>query len=284
MHDFTYTCAHSLNEAITLLNEPGLQSCVLAGGTDLLVQIRGGSIPFDRVVDVTRVPELKTIQANERITIGAAVTFTQLIESPLLQARAPLLVQACREIGSAQIRNTGTIGGNVANAAACADSIPALVCLDAEAIIATANGEQRMPITELVAEPHKNKLPPGALIRAFTFTPQPENSRATFERIGRRRAMAIARLSLAAMGALGADGKIAWVRLAPGAAFATFRRAHSVEEMLLGQQPCNELFVRAGHRMVELFMAESGSRWSAEWKVKALAALTERALRRTVGE
>jgi carbon-monoxide dehydrogenase medium subunit/xanthine dehydrogenase FAD-binding subunit len=194
-----------------------------------------------------------------------------------------LLVQACRHIGSTQIRNAATLGGNVANAAACADSVPALVCLEAQAIVATIEGEQRWPVAELITGTHKTQLPPGALIRAFTFEP-PEGSRAAFERIGRRRAMAIARLSLAALGARGADGRITLLRLAPGAAFATFRRASAVEEMLVGQAPCKELFTAAGRRMAELFMAESGRRWSAEWKEKALAALTERALQRVVGE
>ena len=289
MNDFGYVCARSLDEAVALLNEPCVRSRVLAGGTDLLVQARTGPVSFDRVVDVTRVPELKTIEVNghgvgrgANVTIGAAVTFTQLIDSPLIQAHVPLLVQACRHIGSTQIRNAATLGGNVAIAAACADSVPALVCLDAEAILVTRDGEQRWPVAELITGTHKTKLPPGALIRAFTFE-SPEGSRAAFERIGRRRAMAIARLSLAALGACGADGRITMLRLAPGAAFATFRRANAVEEMLVGQSPCQELFAAAGRRMSELFMAESGRRWSAEWKEKALAALTERALRQVVG-
>lgn len=290
MSDFGYVCAHSLDEAVTLLNESSVRSRVLAGGTDLLVQARTGPVNFDRVVDVTRVPELKIIEVDghgvgrgANVTIGAAVTFTQLLASPLIQSRAPLLALACRHIGSVQIRNAATLGGNVANAAACADSVPALVCLDAQAILVTRDGELRWPVAELITGTHKTKLPPGALIRAFTFEPQPDGSRAAFERIGRRRAMAIARLSLAALGARGADGRITLARLVPGAAFATFRRARAVEEMLVGQPPSEELFIAAGRRMAELFMAESGRRWSAEWKEKALAALTERALRQVVG-
>jgi carbon-monoxide dehydrogenase medium subunit/xanthine dehydrogenase FAD-binding subunit len=99
-----------------------------------------------------------------------------------------------------------------------------------------------------------------------------------FQRIGRRRAMAIARLSVAAMGLLDEEARVAMVRLVPGAAFARFRRATDVEEMLLGKKPTTDGISAAGRRMTELFLAESGGRWSAPYKEKTIAALTVRAL------
>ena len=285
MADFGYVCARSLNEAIQLLNEPGSRSRVLAGGTDLMVEARSGADHFDRVVDVTRVPELKVIgtEPGGRLLVGAAVTFTRILQDAGLRAQAPLLVEACGYIGSPQIRNAGTLGGNVVNAAACADSVPALVALEAEAVIVSPAGETRCPVTDLITNTHRTQLPAGALVRAFSFAAQPAGSRAAFERIGRRQAMAIARLSLAALGALDADGRFAVMRLVPGASFARFRRATPVETLVVGQAPSAALFAAAGQRMAELFMAESGGRWSAEWKEKALAALTERALQRVAG-
>jgi CO/xanthine dehydrogenase FAD-binding subunit len=283
MREFAYVCPTSLDEAVALLNEPGWRSRALAGGTDVVVAARAGAVDCDRLVDITRIPELKAIDINGRVTVGAAVTFTQLVDDARLQAAAPLLVEACRAIGSPAIRNVGTLGGNVANAAACADSVPALVCLGAEAVVVTPGGETRVPVGELITGPHATRLPAGGLIRAFTFERAPRGSRGAFERIGRRQAMAIARLSVAALGARDADGRVALVRLVPGAVLARFRRATAVEEMLLGQTPTAPLIVEAGRRMAELFLAESGRRWSAEWKEKALAAATERALRRVLG-
>jgi CO/xanthine dehydrogenase FAD-binding subunit len=287
MTDFGYVCAHNLNEAVRLLNEPGCRSRVLAGGTDLLVQARSGPLDCDRVVDVTRVPELNAIEVagipDGRIMVGAAVTFTRLLRHAGLRGCAPLLVEAVEHIGSPQIRNVATLGGNVVNAAACADSVPALVCLGAEAVVVLPAGETRCPVADLIIGTHRTQLSSGALIRAFVFDAQPATSHSAFERLGRRRAMAIARLSLAALGQLDSTGRIAALRLVPGAAFARFRRASAVEEMLVGQTPSPELFAAAGRRMTDLFLAESGRRWSAEWKEKALAALTERALRRVVG-
>jgi CO/xanthine dehydrogenase FAD-binding subunit len=287
MTDFGYVCARSLEEALQLLNEPGCRSRVLAGGTDLLVQARSGSVDFDRVVDITRVPELTTIETNEitdgPIVVGAAVTFARLLRHLELCRLAPLLVAACKHIGSPQIRNAATLGGNVANAAACADSVPALVCLEAEVLIASPAGESRCRVADLITGAHQTQLTPGSLIRAFIFNVPPTGSCAAFERLGRRRAMAIARLSLAALGERGEDGRLAWLRLVPGAAFSRFRRAVDVEQMVVGQLPSRELFTAAGRRMADLFLAESGKRWSAEWKQPALAALTERALWQVAG-
>jgi CO/xanthine dehydrogenase FAD-binding subunit len=278
MSDLAYVRAHTLGEAIALLDEPGVRSRVLAGGTDLVNQHRGGQISCDRIVDVAHVPELRVIEANGRLIIGAAVTHVEIVESALLQGKVPLLVRACGQIGSPQIRNIATIGGNVVNAAACADTLPALVCLGAEAIVATGGGEQRLPVADLITGVNETALPPGGLVRAFAFDQPPATSRASFQRIGRRQAMSIARLSVAAMGAVDETGTVSFVRIVPGAAFARFRRVTAVEEMLIGQQPTPVLVVEAGRCMADQFLAESGGRWSAPYKRRTIAVLTERAL------
>ncbi|MDR3576154.1 MAG: FAD binding domain-containing protein [Anaerolineaceae bacterium] len=282
--NFSYECPTDLEEAVALLGEPGISSHVLAGGTDLIIDLSTGSVKADRLVDINRIPELKMIRENGHITVGAAVTFTEIIASPLLQSKAPLLVKACREIGSLQIRNLATMGGNVAHAAICADSLPALVCLEADAVILSPAGKTCIPLTEFVAGPGQTRLPAGGIIQSFEIKPLPVGCRTAFERIGRRKAMSIARLSMAALGKVGADGKIEEVRLVPGAAFAQFQRRTTVEAMLLGQKPSERLFCEAGQCMAALYETASGKRWSAEWKVKTIAAITERALRQVFGE
>jgi CO/xanthine dehydrogenase FAD-binding subunit len=278
MADFTYVRAHSLQEAVDYLAEPGLTNRVLAGGTDLVNQFRSGEVACDRVVDIAHVPELKVIDVDGQVRIGAAVTHGEIAAHPVLRERVPLLAQACRQIGSPQIRNIATIGGNVVNAAACADTLPALVCLDAKAIVVNKSGETLVPVGELVTGVNRTGLAKDSLVEAFVFDVPPAGSRMDFQRIGRRRAMAIARLSVAAMGMLDEQKRVALVRLVPGAAFARFRRATDIEEMLLGQQPTAAGIQEAGRRMTELFLAESGGRWSAPYKEKTIAALTVRAL------
>ena len=123
MPRFDYVRAHSVPEALQLLAQPGLVSRPLAGGTDVTVYIRHEKPPFDRVVDITRIPALKVIERRgDVIVVGAGVTFSEAAESPLLQEMATGLVEACLSVGGPAIRNAGTLGGNVANAAACADS------------------------------------------------------------------------------------------------------------------------------------------------------------------
>ncbi len=282
-NDF-YRRPKSLDEALDLLNEPKCRSRILAGGTDLINQFRAAKTPdCDRVIDVARLPELRGIRQHQgEINIGATLTHTEVMHSAILQKQAPLLVLACRQIGSPQIRNIATVGGNVMNAAACADTLPALVCMQAEAIIASTEGETRMPVADLITGVGRTQLPEGALLRAFAFKPAPAHSRCSFQRIGRRQAMSIARLSVAALAAQKPDGTVSILRLVPGAAFSRFRQVPVVEEMLLGRVPNESLVVQAGERMAAEFMAESGGRWSAPYKEKAIAVLTERALRQVL--
>jgi len=280
MTNLTYVRAQSLDEAVALLNEPGVYSRVLAGGTDLVNQFRKGEVLCDRVVDVAHIPELRAIEDGNPIRVGAAVTHAEIADSPLLEERAPILVRACRQLGSPQIRNVATIGGNVVNAAACADTLPVLVCLEARAVVVSKDGVERVPVAGLVTGVYQTRLPPGGLIQAFEFEAPPPGSRMSFQRIGRRQAMAIARLSVAALGAVdAADGdRVSLLRVVPGAAFARFQRASSVEDLLVGQQPTAERIAGAGQEMVRLFLRESGGRWSAQYKERAIATLTERAL------
>lgn len=280
MKNLVYARAHNLTEALALLNEPGIRTRPLAGGTDLVIEIRRGHINFDRVVDIGHIPELKHIDTgDDRITLGAGVTFTEILDHPRLGEQAPLLIQACQHVASVQIRNRGTLGGNIINAAACADTLVVMIALDADAHILIPGGdEQVLPVAELVTGPGRTQLPAGALVRAFSFTPPPAPDRTVFLRVGRRRAMVIARLAFAAIGMLDQHGAIREVRLVPGAAFSPIRRIEEVEALLIGQQPTPPLFVEAAQAMQTRLREISGGRWSGAYKQPAIAALTERAL------
>ncbi|MGD8399206.1 MAG: FAD binding domain-containing protein, partial [Anaerolineae bacterium] len=236
MSEFTYVRARDLEEALALLGKRGVLSRVLAGGTDLVNQLRKGEAPCDRVVDVARVPELRGIEGGDVIRIGAAVTHAEVAESDLVRKHAPFLAHACGQLGGPQIRNIATIGGNVANAAACADTLPVLVCLDAVAVVAGQDGVERVPVSDLVTGVYQVALPRGSLIQAFEFAPPPAGSRTAFQRIGRRQALSISRLSVAAMGAVDAGGQVSLLRVVPGAVASRFRRARSVEDLLLGRR------------------------------------------------
>lgn len=280
MTPLDYTCPLTLEEALRLLGDAGCRSVPLAGGTDLLVARRVEPPDYDRYVDVSRIPQLKKVEIREgRLFLGAALTFTQASLDPLLNRHVPFLVQACLNVGSPQIRNRGTLGGNVCNAAACADSLPALVCLDAAAHLRSLGGERSLPVCELVLGPHKTALQPGELLTHFSFPVPPSHVRSHFIKIGRRAAQSISRLSIAVMGGVGSDGRVDFIHICPGAATPRTTRFDQAEAALLGQSPTGELIVQAGKLVAAQMIEVTGRRWSTEYKELAIQAITERALR-----
>ena len=283
MERFQYVRAASIGEAVGLLNEPGITSRPLAGGTDLVLLARLDKI-CDRVVDITLIPEMHQIQRkNDQVIIGAGATFSEVIEDRIVQETAPVLVQACRQVGAPQIRNMGTLGGNVANAAACADSIPALVCLDAVATILTPDGECQWPVSELIIRPNRTQIPKGGLLVSLTYAvPQP-GSRSTFLKLGRRNALAISRLTIAALGRLDNTGKIAETRIVPGSATPRIQRFTRVEASLTGHAPSEALCREASQQTVAEMTGITGRRWSSEFKEPALQAMVTRALMQVFG-
>lgn len=283
MPRFDYVRAHSVAEALRFLAEDGLVSRPLAGGTDVLVYIRHEKPPFDRLVDISRIPELKVIERRgDEVVIGAAVTFTEAAESRLLQETAGCLVEACLTVGGPAIRNTGTLGGNVANAAACADSLPPLACLDTVVHLRSLEGERALPLSEFVIGANRTSIRPAELLTHFTFIVPPADARHAFIKLGRRNAQAISRLSMAAIGRLDERGGVDAVRLSPGAAMPTPRRFDEVEAMLLGRTPTDELLAAAGAKTAEVMIAVTGRRWSTEYKEIAIQALAVRTLRRVL--
>jgi nicotinate dehydrogenase FAD-subunit len=278
MERFGYVRANSIAEAVGLMNETGITSRPLAGGTDLILLSRVEHI-CDRVVDISLIPEMHRITRDgSRVTIGAGASFSEIVENPIVQETAPLLAQACRQVGATQVRNMGTIGGNVANAAACADSLPALVCLDAVARVVTPRGEEDLLVADLVLGPNRTRLPAGGLLASLSYeAPQP-GSRGAFLKLGRRNAMAISRLTVAALGRIGAQEKIVEARLVPGSATPHIQRFPETEASLVGCIPSRELCEQAGRAAVAEMAAITGRRWSSEYKEPALQSMVTRAL------
>jgi len=280
MERFTYLRAVDVQQAAALLREPGIRSRVLAGGTDLVLLAREERSLCDRVVDISLIPELHRISRNgDTVTIGAAASFSEVIESPIVNETAPVLVQACRQVGAVQIRNMGTLGGNVANAAACADSIPALVCLNAVARILTPSEVRELAVSELVIRPNRTQIPAGGLLVSLSYAVPAAGSQGVFLKLGRRNAMAISRLTVAALGRLDVAGHVAEVRLVSGSATPQIRRFAAVEEQLVGHTPDEARLQAAGQLAIEEMARLTGKRWSSEFKEPALKTLVVRALR-----
>jgi carbon-monoxide dehydrogenase medium subunit len=284
MKPFDYIAVETIAEACSVLAGHGADARVLAGGTDLLIELRRASKKAPKLVlDISNAPELGGIDESEgSITMKPLTTLTELARSDLLRKFAPLLGSAAAVIGSPQIRDRGTVGGNIMNAAACADTVPPLIALGATVTLQSQGGARELALADLFVKPYQTKAKPGELLTAIRFPKLPPGARSAFIKLGRRNALSIARMSVAAVLQIASDGRIVEARIVPGAAFPTWKRVSEAEQMLLGEKPAAKLFAVAGQKVSEEMIKASGRRWSTEYKEPVLAVMVRRALEQCV--
>jgi xanthine dehydrogenase iron-sulfur cluster and FAD-binding subunit A len=164
------------------------------------------------------------------------------------------------------------------NAAACADTVPPLMALGATITLQSSTGSRELPLGDLFLKPYQTWANPDELLTAIRFPLLPATARSAFIKLGRRNALSISRLSVAAILEISDDGRIAAARLVPGAAFPIWRRVTAAEQMLIGERPVAALFAAAGRKVAEEMIKETGRRWSTEYKEPVLAVLVRRAL------
>lgn len=229
----------SLAELFASLAEPGAR--VLAGGTDLLVRLRSGRDASPALVSLERVPELRGIgladgPAGQTLRLGAASTLTEVLEHPLVRELLPVLARALAVLGSPPIRNMGTLGGNLCTASPAGDCLPPLAALGAELELASARGLRRLPLEAFLLGPGRTALVPDEVLAAVCV-PLPEpGTLQHFEKVGRRNALAIAVVSLAALLRLDASGRVMDARLAWGSVAPTVWRCPEAEAALAGRR------------------------------------------------
>jgi len=279
MSRFTYIRPDSLPETLELLADLDQASRLLAGGTDLLIRLRRQEPDFDRIIDVSRLPELKIIaREGDEMRLGGGVTYTELIKSELIQTLTPLLADAARQVGGPQVRNQGTIGGNIVNAAGGADMLPPLTCLDATVHLASARGQRSFLLSDFILHPARTHIRRDEVLTHLSFLAPPPGARSVFLKLGRQRVSSVARLLVAAIGRVDATGRIDFIRFAPGAVTPQVQRFAAVEALLLGETPAPELFERAGAQASQTMQSLAGERWSSPYKTRVLHTLTVRAL------
>jgi carbon-monoxide dehydrogenase medium subunit/xanthine dehydrogenase FAD-binding subunit len=280
MKPFEYYAPRSLPEACTLLADFGANARILAGGTDVLLELRKpGSSSSKAVIDLSRISSLKGIsESGNEIIIQPLATHAEILDSKLVEQFAPLLKAAVACIGSPQIRNRGTVGGNIMNAAACADTVPPLIALDARIKLLSSRGERTVVLSEFFLKPYETVAQRDEILVEIRFPKLSGNVRSSFVKLGRRNALSIARLSVAAVIAKTETGVITDARIVPGAAFPKWQRVPGAENVLIGQKPSRELYDQAGKRVSEALISFTGRRWSTEYKEPVIAVLVRRAL------
>jgi CO/xanthine dehydrogenase FAD-binding subunit len=278
MGNIAYVRPQTLNEAVQFLATNGKETEVVAGGTDVMVDLRTGAIQPRYLLDISRLDELKGIEVNEQgLFVGAGVTMSEIYVSKTLQRLAPALQKSAYNFGSKQIRNVATIGGNVAHCSPCADTIPPLVIHEARAILASKKGRREVPIERIASGAYTCSLPKDEIITRFILKPA-EVDFADYQKIGRRKELTIARISMAVMARKDTDGKVAFMRFSLGACTPTPHRMTVVEDFLTSKVPTEALIWEAGRMLTERMFSITGRRASALYKEPAIQGLFLRML------
>ncbi|MCR9176992.1 MAG: FAD binding domain-containing protein [Alphaproteobacteria bacterium] len=233
-----YFQPRNLQDALSAMNDG--RWTVLAGGTDHF-PARVTHVPDESLLDVTAVPELRGISHSETgIRIGAATTWTDLVEAALPAACAGLTA-AAREVGGIQIQNRGTIGGNVCNASPAADGIPALLSLDAQIELASLSGHRTLPLSDFVIGNRTTTARPDELLVALHLPATALTGQGAFVKLGARRYLVISIVMVAGTLDLADDGTIETARIAIGACSAVALRMTALEAALIGARPAEAL-------------------------------------------
>ncbi|HNR95899.1 MAG TPA: FAD binding domain-containing protein [Anaerolineae bacterium] len=281
-----YVTPASVEESVAMLASLRGAGRVIAGGTDLVIQLQHKERKASCLVDVTGIPGLAEIRREDSfIIVGAATTFAQLEQSPIVRRGAPVLAEAASWVGSPQIRNVGTLGGNVVNAQPAADGSIALLALDAEAEIANLTGRQWVPLDSLFVSPGVSRIDATAeMITAFRFRPQAAWEGSAFERLARRRALSLPLINVGVRVQLSAERThVRRVRISIGPVAPVPFRAGAAEK-LLQSRPLDEATIREASEVAarEGNPRSSLLRASKEYRIELVRTLTERALSRAI--
>lgn len=242
----------------------------LAGGTDILPDMKKGKLKNVGLLDLSRIPDIRKISIQENvIKLGSLCSFSQIENSPLIREKVPLLSEAAASVGSPQIRNLGTVGGNIANASPAADTVNALVALDAKAKLNSIEGSRTVLLSELLCGVGKTNIQPKEILTEISFEIPNNKSKSGFIKLGRRKALAIARMSLA-MIITEQEGVIRQARVSLGAVGPNPSRNNKLEDYLIGNKPTESLVngfaETAGMEVARML----GSRASAPYKREAI--------------
>lgn len=259
----------SLDEALEMIATYPLYR-VIAGGSDWMVE-KGSRPQVEGVISLRGIDALRRIETSQEGTfIGATATVSEIMAHPLMSECYPLLVSACREFGSRQIRNVATIGGNVAHASPAADLVPVLLVLGAQAVVESVGNRCYADIDRVILSKGKTNLKNGEIITGFML-PDELWHHAYYRKIGRRSALNIAVASLGAVGRK--NGMGGWeVRLSGASLSPSPRRFVSVESLFAHEFPDSEAICEALARDID---PHSGLRGSAEYRLRVTANMIE---------
>ncbi|MEI8302202.1 MAG: xanthine dehydrogenase family protein subunit M [Burkholderiales bacterium] len=277
MSDIDFQAPASLQDALALLGQAG-QTRPLAGGTDLMVQMRSGRMQAQRILDLKRIPGLIGIESGPAgFVIGAATSCAQIGEHAGLVAAWPGVVEAARLIGSTQVQGRASLGGNLCNASPAADSVPALIAAGAVLRVAGPAGERELAVESLQLGPGRNALAPGEVLVAIALPARVPRSGDAYLRLIPRTEMDIAVAGAGVWLALDADRRVTQARVALGAVAPTALRVDAAAQALIGSRLEDDALARLAAAASAACRPIDDKRGTAAYRTRVAGVLARRA-------
>ncbi|MFH1132767.1 MAG: FAD binding domain-containing protein [Pseudomonadota bacterium] len=275
MRSFDYHRPKTLAQAWSLFSTDPAAKFV-AGGTDLMVRVKNATEQPTALISLRSISDLVGVQPGEVTRIGTMTTISEMIRDPFLAKTFPVLVQACQTLGSCQIRNVATVGGNLCNASPCADTAPPLLVLEAAVELRNSNGKREILLEEFFAGPGQTKLAPGEIMSAVLIKAPNPKTKAMFRKKGRVK-MDLSQASVALLVEM--DGaKCCKARIAAGSVAPTPIRLKKVESFLEGKEITSKVLTEAGEIAASSVSPISDIRSTAEYRREIVAVYVKRGL------
>jgi CO/xanthine dehydrogenase FAD-binding subunit len=280
-----YTAPKTINEAVAAMASQGSRARALAGGTDILVQLRGGRRSADLIVDMKNIPELNELSYSPQkgLTLGAATPCYRIYQDQTVASAYPGLIDAASLIGSIQIQGRASIGGNLCNSAPSADGIPPVIVLGGVATIVGPNGTREVPVSDFCTGPGQNVLQPGEILVSIHLPPPPPHSGASYLRFIPRNEMDIAVAGVGSQVVLDESGRnfvsarIALASVAPTPVFA-----REAGESLAGKPVSDEAIEEAAQKAMAAAKPINDMRGTVRQRIHLVGVLTRRTLNNAI--
>ncbi len=275
-----YYIPSSLKDALETLQKSQGTARIVAGATDLILELERGLHPhIHQLIDITRLPALDQIEMDKEgwVSIGPMVTHNHCVQSEIIRASAPLLAEACWEVGSPQIRNRATLAGNLITASPANDTITPLMALDAQVTLTSINGQRDVPLNDFYTGVRKTVLAPNELLTAIRFRAMDTNQRGTFIKLALRRAQAISVINVAVLLTRAAE-TVTKAVITLGAVAPTIIHAKSAEQFLTNKPLTKETIEEAAALAAQDATPIDDLRSSAAYRKEMVRVITRRSL------
>ncbi|NQW17563.1 MAG: xanthine dehydrogenase family protein subunit M [Chloroflexi bacterium] len=278
MHPFDFVAATSVADVNSVLAQHGNRARPLVGGTDLLVQLRGGRFELDAVVDIKSVPEANVLELNGSLKMGSAVPLAEFYENQGVRNAYPGLIDCAELVGGIQIQSRASMAGNLCNATPSGDTICPMIVHSAQVHITSAKGDRTVAVEDFCTGPGRTVLEDGEWVLDITFPAPASGFGAAYERFIPRNEMDIAVVGVASSVTLDGSGKIADARVALAAVGPTPVFIRDITALLVGKEPTEENFVAAGKIAHDAVSPITDMRGTIEQRRHLSGVLTRRTL------